>query len=280
MTEHASGGVADYYDANTRRFLRFGQGGSVGAIHRAVWGPGVRTREEAFHYAHARLLALMPERAQTILDLGCGVGATLEYLARRRPVSGIGVTLSDVQVRLARQRFEQAGLSDRLRCERADFAALPRSVAETDFAFGIESFVHAPQPDPFFAEVARVLRPGGVLAVCDDFASDRLEGGRLSFREARWAQEFRRGWGVSPVSVGRACEVAARHGLRRVSNEDLTPDVELRRPRDKLITAMVRLGRHVPTRSPWWRNMLGGNALQMLLLRRLITYRIVAWTRA
>ncbi len=32
---------ADYYDRNTRGFLRFGQGGHSGAIHRAVRGPGV-----------------------------------------------------------------------------------------------------------------------------------------------------------------------------------------------------------------------------------------------
>ena len=36
-----------YYDANTLRFLRYGQGGSLGVIRRSVWAPSVRTEPEA-----------------------------------------------------------------------------------------------------------------------------------------------------------------------------------------------------------------------------------------
>lgn len=272
--------VEGYYEANTSRFLRFGQGGSVGAIHRAVWGPGVRTRAEAFHYVHDRLLELVTPQTQRMLDLGCGVGASLEYLAQRGELSGVGVTISEVQVQLATQRFARAGLGDRLRCLQADFTKLPEDIEPVHLAYGIESFVHAPQPEPFFAEAARVVRPGGVLALCDDFASERVEQGALSYREARWVREFRRGWNVgSLVSPRQAIAVADEHGFDLVQDDDLTADVELRRPRDRAITALVRLGRHIPTRNPWWLNMLGGNALQMALSRRLFTYRLLVWKR-
>lgn len=49
--------VAHYYDGNTRRFLRFGGAGASLAIHRALWGPGVSSREAAADYIHAWLLA-------------------------------------------------------------------------------------------------------------------------------------------------------------------------------------------------------------------------------
>ncbi|MBL8046714.1 MAG: hypothetical protein JNL09_09245, partial [Anaerolineales bacterium] len=40
--------VAAYYDANTRPFLNFfGSGTGVAAIHRQIWGPGVKTEREA-----------------------------------------------------------------------------------------------------------------------------------------------------------------------------------------------------------------------------------------
>ena len=60
--------VEAYYESNTRRFLRFGQGGQEGAIHRAVWGPGVRTRTQAFHYVEERFLDAMPPDVQRVLD--------------------------------------------------------------------------------------------------------------------------------------------------------------------------------------------------------------------
>lgn len=272
--------VANYYDANTRRFLRFGQGGDVGAIHRAVWGPGVQTRAQAFRYVDDRLLGLIPPDAKRVLDLGCGVGASLEHLAKQRDVEGVGVTLSGVQAELANERFARAGLSERVVCRQADFTQLPDDLGTFDFAYGIESFLHSPSAEAFFSEAARVCNPGATLAICDDFAAEALEDGKLSFREARWAREFRAGWNVgSLLSVRRTCEIAKTHGFERVLDDDLTPAVELRRPRDLAITAMVRLGRHVPTRNPWWLNLLGGNALQMLLVRRLVNYRLVAWRK-
>ncbi len=275
-----TGDVEEYYESNTKRFLRFGQGGSVGAIHRAVWGPGVQTRQAAFHYVHDRLLELAGPQTHRVLDLGCGVGASLEYLAQRRELSGVGVTLSPVQVQLATQRFARSGLSSRLRCVQADFTKLPDELEPVDLAYGIESFVHAPKPEPFFAEASRIVRSGGLLALCDDFASERVEEGRLSPREARWVREFRTGWNVgSLVSPKTVMSIAAEHGFELIQDDDLTADVELRRPRDRVITAMVRLGRHIPTRNPWWLNLLGGNALQMALCRRLFTYRLLVWKR-
>ncbi len=272
--------VEAYYDANTRRFLRFGQGGQVGVIHRAVWGPGVSTREQALNFVHERLLDVMPDETHRVLDLGCGVGASLQYLAERRPIDGVGVTLSPVQVELAHRRFGAAGVADRLTCRQADFTQLPADLGTFDFAYGIESFVHAPDAEPFFEQAGHVVRPGGVLVLCDDFAADRVEAGDLSRREARWVREFRAGWNVASfISVERAVGLAEAHGFALAHDEDLTGDLELRRPRDRLITALVRVGRHLPIRSPWWLNMLGGNALQMALMRRLATYRLLVWTR-
>ncbi|MGH9336288.1 MAG: SAM-dependent methyltransferase, partial [Vicinamibacteria bacterium] len=55
MRAHADE-VARYYDENTRRFLERGEGGGEGVLHRAVWGEGVRSRSEAFHFVHELIL--------------------------------------------------------------------------------------------------------------------------------------------------------------------------------------------------------------------------------
>lgn len=101
--------VHDYYESNTKRFLRFGQGASESVIRRALWGPGVETQQQAFHYVeelilgHLRSLAADGARQLQVVDMGCGAGASLSYLAQRCAFQGLGITLSPVQVQLAKQ---------------------------------------------------------------------------------------------------------------------------------------------------------------------------------
>ena len=76
--------VSSYYDATAAAFERLGQGGA--SIHRAVWGAGVSSREAAFHYVDDLIIAALPAGAHqpTVVGLGCGLGASLRYLASRR----------------------------------------------------------------------------------------------------------------------------------------------------------------------------------------------------
>src|SRR3954453_22619292 len=115
--------VRDYYDANTWKFLLAGE---ERAIHRELWAPGVTRRGEAMHYAHAVVLDQLGPGDRRVLDLGCGVGTAALYLARRRPVEGVVVTISGTQVRLA-DRFAARGgrLQGRVRFVVGDFTALP-----------------------------------------------------------------------------------------------------------------------------------------------------------
>src|SRR5689334_11327510 len=149
MTQFDAADVRRYYDRHTRRFIRFGQGGGDGAIHRAVWGAGVETRGQAFHFVDDRIADLtrvLPAKPGPphLVDLGCGVAGSLCYLARQLPMRGTGVTLSPVQVRIAAERIRNAGLADRVRCIEADFSRIPASVDPADLAYAIESFVHGP----------------------------------------------------------------------------------------------------------------------------------------
>ena len=267
--------VRHYYDTNTASFLRTGQGGQ--AIHRAVWGPGVETRDEAFAYLDGLLAGLWRDReAPRVLDLGCGVGASLQRLAQRVDLHGVGVTLSPVQAKFAQAELARAGLAERLTCLEGSFTALPDGLGRFDAAFSIEAFIHSPSADAYLSEAARHLKPGGVLGLIDDFATGAPE----TPRSRRWLHEVRTGWLANTLETPRQLAlIAARHGLTLRRDEDLTPYLELRRPRDLLLTAVMSVGRYLPLRSPLWRSWVGGNALQLALQGGALAYRFLVFEK-
>lgn len=263
----ASADVERYYDANTKAFLARGQGGSSGAIHRAVWGAGVKNRRAAFHFVHGLLRREMTTLgASRVLDLGCGTGASLAAVVEGSGAVAYGVTNSPLHARLARER-----LGARATIYERDFCIedLPRGI---DLAFGIESFVHAPDPKAFFTNVARSLRPSGRLALCDDFLTGA--------RQHHWVRAFQEGWHASSLlKPERVDAIAAANGLELVDDRDFTPLLELDRPRDRLLGAVVALGRPLFGASQRWLSLSGGHALRQCLKQGHVSYRYRVWEK-
>ena len=282
MPQFDTAQVRAYYDRHTSEFVSLGQGGDLGAIHRAVWGPGTHSREDAFRYVEdqiaehlSRLAAQEGSVPQHVIDLGCGVGSSLCALAERGDIRGTGITLSPVQARLAQRRISEAGLSDRLRCIEADYTKIPDYCETADLAYAIESFVHGPDPERFFAQCAHIIRPGGLLVICDDFrrpVNDPIA--------ERTVEQFCRGWHINsllPPSELRT--LAQQAGFDHDSTADLTAYLELGRPRDKAIALLVGLFGWIPAISNRFDHLLGGNALQTCLAHRWIGYELAVFRR-
>jgi SAM-dependent methyltransferase len=104
------------------------------------------------------LLARLPERPD-VLDAGCGAGRDLAWFEARGAVVS-GVDVSEGMLR-------QAGTRVRGRLERADLRALPFADASFDAVWCMAVLLHLPKADApaALAELHRVLRPGGLLAV-------------------------------------------------------------------------------------------------------------------
>lgn len=277
--------VRRFYDENTRLFLSLGQG-TEGTIHRAIWGPGVRTRTEAMAYVDElvmeRLARLSPPGAEPpphLVDLGCGVCASLCRMAKRRPVTGLGVTISPKQVELAEERIRALGLEGKVRALCADFCALPRGIEPGDLAFAVESFVHAKSGAAFFEQAARVLRPGGLLIVCDDMIGDAAL--RANPHVNRWFQRFSQGWRAGNlVAESEARTLASAAGFVHQETLDLTPYLEIRRPRDYAIGALMRSLGWLPIHGSYWSMLYGGHAVQICLKKGWIKHLFVVWRRA
>lgn len=103
-------------------------------------------------------------RGDHILDLGCGWGGLMEYAVIHYGVQACGVTLSIPQAELARERFRQAGISDRCRVEVSDYRDLDSS-EQYDKIVSVGMFEHVgeAQLPEYFSQAWALLRPGGVF---------------------------------------------------------------------------------------------------------------------
>jgi SAM-dependent methyltransferase len=272
--------IRSYYDRHTSGFVSFGQRGSDGALHRAVWGPGARSRRQAFRYVEDRIAELIRRlppsfEASHVIDLGCGVGASLCYLAERLPIRGTGITLSPVQARFAERRIREAGLADRIRCMENDYCDLPTGIGPVDFAYAIESFVHGSTPARFFAQCGRIVRPGGLLLICDDFR--RSAGGPAA---ARTIERFCRGWRINTlVDRGELRSLARAAGFEHESTSDLSSYLEIRRMRDRVADAMLALFGWHPWVARRFDYVMGGSALQTCLEKGWIGYDLALFRK-
>jgi len=112
-----------------------------------------------------------------VLDIGCGLGAVDELLvAQYGARSVVGIDIDPALLAGMRQRIERAGLADRIRALQVDGGPLPFSATSFDVVFSKDSMVQIPDKPRIFAEVLRVLRPGGRF-----IASDWLRGGSAAY---------------------------------------------------------------------------------------------------
>ncbi len=106
------------------------------------------------------LRALLPPTGDSLVELGAGFGRLAnEYTGYRRVVL---LDLSGVQIEAARERLKD---DPRYEIVEGDMFALPFEDASLDTVVCIRVIHHFEDPRPAIAEMARILRPGGVLVL-------------------------------------------------------------------------------------------------------------------
>jgi len=278
ITTHS---VRTYYDQNTNLFLKFNNSKKAQNIHRSLWKNGIDNLEDALNYSNSLILneieSLMPSHAR-IADLGCGVGASLFYIYPRlqNPSSALGLTLSPVQAKLAKNSAKELELGNQILFAEGDFTSVPLENESLDVIYSVEAVCHAVDPEKYFQEASRLLRKGGKLILVDDYQANRS----FTKNETKWLNAYIEGWYVPGVrTIEQTLEFAKNNNLNLINNEELTPYLRLRNLPDFLASTLLFLGNQLSIKHAILPSMLGSMALQQCLHMKIVEYRFLVFEK-
>jgi cyclopropane-fatty-acyl-phospholipid synthase len=100
---------------------------------------------------------------QRVLDVGCGWGSWVLHAAKEYDVHVTGITLSEPQARVARERAEAAGLADKVDIRVQDYRELQGEQFDAIASIGMVEHVGEPQIDVYAQQLRRMLPIGGRL---------------------------------------------------------------------------------------------------------------------
>lgn len=208
--------AADYYDdAGVSEFYEQCWGGED--IHIGLYATGQETVAEASAAMTQHLLqcaGISP--GDRVLDIACGFGGTLRALASLGcPAKGIDISSNCVDH--ARKANKEAGLDDRIEVAIGDFHNIDSAPDTWDAVICQEAIIHSPDREKVFAEVYRILRPGGVFAVSDILTGEQAD---ISKVEAAFAR------------IGASADATARDYQRMAEEAGLVIEHVEERPGD------------------------------------------------
>ncbi len=193
------------YDDTAIRFLE------------ALWGEGYLSPggpDEVDRVVEGLSLA-----GKRVLDVGCGAGGLALHLVQRHGaghVTGFDVELPVIEQ--ARRLAEAKGFADRTTFVHAPPGRLPFDDGSFDLVFSKDALLHVADKEALFADIFRMLAPGGVFAASDWLISH--DGEPSADMKAYVAAEGLSFAMASPERYRRAMEGA---GFRDVTITDRNP---------------------------------------------------------
>jgi tocopherol O-methyltransferase len=184
-------------------------------LHHGYWISGEETKETA----QIQLIEHLVQAAGLgsgcrVLDVGCGYGGSSFYLAKNYGADVTGITISPVQVEMARKAAANDGLN-------VKFIEMDAEKMEFDEPFDvvwtIESVSHYPNKGRFFALAAQCLKPGATLALIDWFKKENL----APNEHKKFIQPIEKGMFVELDTMEDYAGMLGTRGFQVVSNEVL-----------------------------------------------------------
>ncbi len=149
------------------------------------------------------------KREDSILDIGCGGGATLSRLLERAPEGHItGVDYSAVAVQTSLKTNEEAVRNKRISVVQGSVEKLPFPSESFNVVTTVESFYFWPSPEKDLSEVFRVLKRNGVFVL----VLNQYDSGFLTVEEWKIAKKY----GMKLFSREEMSQMLLDQGFRNI----------------------------------------------------------------
>ena len=102
-----------------------------------------------------------------ILELCCGIGAPLRYLAKKYGCRAVGIEINELSHKVAVERTQKAGLDSRVSFICGNALDIPFPEATFTHLFGCDAWSYFPNKMDLYRGAYRVLKPGGIIAFYD-----------------------------------------------------------------------------------------------------------------
>jgi cyclopropane-fatty-acyl-phospholipid synthase len=161
--------------------------------------------QAAKHDLICRKLGLHERPGKRLLDVGCGWGSLAIHAATHYDVEVVGITISQAQVELARQRVADAGLSDRVDIRLQDYRDVHDETFDAISSVGMFEHVGANRMALYFERLYHLLVPTGRLL---NHAISSVNGSAMSGRSFVGRYVFPDGELIDVSAVQRAMQQA------------------------------------------------------------------------
>jgi phosphoethanolamine N-methyltransferase len=127
-----------------------------------IWGPGYMAPGGSGNVA--KLLEGTEPAGKLILDVGCGIGGPAMEIVRSHGAQVVGVDLEEPLIARANRSAREAGLQEHCSFKCVQPGPLQFADASFDIVLSSGAVTQTPDKDALFAEIYRVLKPGGYFS--------------------------------------------------------------------------------------------------------------------
>lgn len=188
--------IINYYNYTLLLYRVFYHGKSYG-VHYGFWDDTINNHQEAILNTNKYMATLADIKPNDkILDAGCGVGGSAIWLAKNINTNVTGITLSNQQLKKAKQLANRNGVENNTQFHIMDYLNTSFEDETFDIVWAIESVCYSINKHDFISEAYRILKKGGKLIVCDGF---KLRNPQTK-EEEKWYSAFLEGWALQNLA--------------------------------------------------------------------------------